>query len=300
MKKRAFAMTLMVATLAGMLWLDLDVLHGSLMLHIILLVCTYFGLVEFWQLCRATGHQTFSIWGTWCGCMMVVAHYFAMYLLTEPGTLRSAQIAYHLFNGALTFSILGTFFLTAQRKNLDASLGGVAVTCLGLLYVPYLMSYIVKIRHINIHGTLGGRIEDWNLFGHKMVIATIALAKGCDVWAYLFGRAFGRHRPFPVLSPGKTVEGLIAGVLGSVALALVMNLSSVGILTAMTTPKAALFGFIIAISGILGDLMESLLKRSAGAKDAGQVVPGYGGVLDVIDSLMVAGPVAYYLIPVML
>jgi phosphatidate cytidylyltransferase len=232
--------------------------------------------------------------------MLVVVHYFAMNLLTEPTTMRSAQAAYHLFNGALTFSILGTFFLTAQRKNLDASLGGVAVTCLGLLYVPYLMSYIVKIRHLNSHGSLGGQIEDWNLFGHKMVIATIALAKGCDVWAYLFGRALGRHRPFPVLSPGKTTEGLVAGLLGSVAMALVMNLPSVGILSAFSAPKAAFFGFVIGLSGILGDLMESLLKRSAGAKDAGAVVPGYGGVLDVIDSIMVAAPVAYYLIPVML
>src|SRR5437868_9081018 len=112
----------------------------------------------------------------------------------------------------------------------------------------------MKIRHLNLGGTLGGPVEGWNLFGHKMVVATIALAKGCDVWAYLIGKLLGKHKAFPVLSPGKTVEGLVAGLAGSVILALILQTQTVGVLSYFAPWKAALFGLCLGFSGIMGDL----------------------------------------------
>jgi phosphatidate cytidylyltransferase len=131
-----------------------------------------------------------------------------------------------------------------------------------------------------------------------MVVATVVIAKGCDVFALLFGRYLGKHKAFPNLSPGKTIEGVAAGLIGSIALALIMKLDFIGVFSAptFTTAKVCLIGFCIGFAGMMGDLAESLLKRSAGAKDAGTIVPGYGGALDVIDSIMVAGPVAYFLL----
>jgi phosphatidate cytidylyltransferase len=290
----------MILGLSAALWLDLYYYKDSLMLHSVFLIGAYFSFHEFWPLCRATGHQTFSVWGTLSGCALFAVHYFGMRLLTVPGTAASAIQSSNILNGGLAIALLGTFLLTAKRKKLDSSLGGVAVTSLGLLYIFFLPSFVLKIRHLSEQGTLGGPMEGWNHFGHKMVVATIALAKGCDVWAFLIGKLLGRHKAFPVLSPGKTIEGLAAGLIGSVLVALFLRLPFVGVLSAFGPLQAALLGLCIGFSGILGDLMESLLKRSAGAKDAGQMVPGYGGVLDVIDSLMVAGPVAYYLIPAML
>lgn len=298
--KRVFAATLMISLLAGALWLDVRQFQDSIMLHLVFLVGAYFSFCEFWPMCRATGNQTFSFWGTFSGCALVVVHYFCMRLQTYPGTRASALQSSNLLNGGLALAILGTFLLSANRQRLESSLGGVAVTSLGLLYIFFLPSFVLKLRHLNESGTLGGPAEGWNEFGHKMVVATIVLAKGCDVWAFLFGKLLGRHKAFPVLSPGKTVEGLAAGLIGTVLTALFLQWSAIGVLSRFPQWKAALLGLCIGFSGILGDLAESLLKRSAGAKDAGHVVPGYGGAMDVVDSLMVAGPVAYYLIPAML
>jgi phosphatidate cytidylyltransferase len=296
--KRVFAATCMIALLTACLWLDVDYFHDSLMLHALFLIGVFFSFREFWPLCRATGHQTFSIWGTFCGCALVLVNYWTLHLAT-PGTVEALKQASNLFKGALAVSILGTFVLTAKRSQFSASLGGVAVTCLGLFYIYFLPSFVLSLRHLNPHtGLIGGPVEDWNVFGHKMVVATIVLAKGCDVWAYLAGRMLGKHKAFPRLSPGKTVEGVVAGLAGSVLASIFLWWDQVGVLphNIFSLKLACLLGFCIGLAGMMGDLAESLLKRSAGAKDAGTIVPGYGGAMDVVDSLMVAGPVAYFLI----
>jgi phosphatidate cytidylyltransferase len=298
LKQRVLAATILTLALAAALWLDLDYFQDSLMLHILFLIGAYFSFREFWPMCRATGHQTFSVWGTLSGCGLVAVHYEAMRLSVRSASLARLQMASDLLWGALALAVLGAFILTARRRQFEASLGGVAVTCLGLLYIYFLPSFLLKLRHVGADGLLGGR--DWNGFGHRMVLATIILAKGCDVWAYLVGRLVGRHKAFPALSPGKTVEGAAAGLGGSVLVALLLHWDQVGVLSSFTLTKACILGFCIGLAGMMGDLSESLLKRSAGAKDAGDMVPGYGGMMDVVDSFMVAGPVAYFLIPVMI
>ena len=292
----------MIAMLTGCMWLDLEYFRDSIMLHALFLLFAFFSFREFWPLCRSTGHQTFSVWGTFSGCALVVVHYWTMHLATPPGgTPEALKDAANLSMGALAIAVLGAFFLTARRHEFSASLGGVAVTCLGLFYIYFLPSFVLNLRHLNPRdGLIGGPVADWNLFGHKMVVATIVLAKGCDVWAFLVGKMLGRHKAFPMLSPGKTVEGVIAGLVGSTLTSVFLWWPVIGVLTPFGLVKSCVIGFCIGFSGMMGDLTESLLKRSAGAKDAGHVVPGYGGAMDVVDSLMVAGPVAYFLIPAMM
>src|SRR6266480_1781136 len=111
--KRVFAATLMITALAGALWADLYYFQDSMLLHSVFLVGTYFSFREFWPLCRATGHQTFSVWGTWSGCGLVVVHYVCMHWLSTAGTQSDATRAWNLMNGALAVSFLGTFLLTA-------------------------------------------------------------------------------------------------------------------------------------------------------------------------------------------
>jgi phosphatidate cytidylyltransferase len=298
--KRALAALFMIGVMGAALWVDLYVFHDSILFHALFLIGVLFGSLEFWKLCRLTGHQTFSIWATCSGCVMVGLHYYSMSLATL-GTVQAVQTGANLSMGALAIALLGTFFLSYKRGRLEASLGGVAVTSLGLLYIFFLPSFFIKLRHLNeVSGLIGGDKEQWNLFGHKMIVAVLVLAKGCDVWAYLVGRMLGKHKAFPLLSPGKTIEGVAAGLIGSVVLALFLHWEPIGVLDHFSVLKCCIIGLGIGAAGIAGDLTESLLKRSAGAKDAGHVVPGYGGALDVIDSLMVAGPVAYFLIPVMM
>jgi phosphatidate cytidylyltransferase len=115
------------------------------------------------------------------------------------------------------------------------------------------------------------------------------MPKVCDIGAYFTGKALGRHRMTPVLSPGKTWEGLAGGMIASVAFALAFNVRWPvlgGHLTAIG------FGLTVGAAGVLGDLAESLIKRDCGRKDASHVVPGFGGVLDVIDAVLFAAPVA--------
>ncbi len=124
-----------------------------------------------------------------------------------------------------------------------------------------------------------------------MLALAIFVPKCCDIGAYFTGRIFGKHPMTPKLSPKKTWEGLAGGLTLGVIVAVVAGrfvpVFPNGIVEAIA------FGLIVGIAGVLGDLAESLIKRDALAKDASAAVPGFGGVLDVIDSILFAGPVAY-------
>ena len=115
--------------------------------------------------------------------------------------------------------------------------------------------------------------------------------KFTDIGAYFGGRALGRHKLIPWLSPAKTWEGLLAGVItaGLVGMACAPQVSN------LSWQKAFVFGAIIGGVGQLGDLLESLMKRDAEVKDSGTLIPGFGGILDVIDSPLLAAPFAYLL-----
>jgi len=290
---RLLAAFVLVLGLTLVLWVDARWLHDSKLLHAFFLIGVYFAAREFWLLCRAAGHQTFSNWGTLSACGLVAIHYYSL-KLQDPNEARI------VVEGSLVIALMVAFLFSAFRRDYEASLGGLGATCLGLFYLWYLPCFLLKIRHMGTDGFING--SDWNMFGTKLVIATVTVAKGCDVWAYLIGRRWGRRKVFPNLSPGKTLEGGIAGLVGSVLLALLLRWEPLGILPASHFSLLAtiLFGLLVGIAGMMGDLSESLLKRSAGVKDASHLVPGYGGLLDVMDSLVVAAPVAYFLIPVML
>lgn len=303
--QRILAAAFMIGFLTAAMCADYYYFANSFLLHAFCLIGTFFCLREFWTLCRAREMQTFSTWGTLSGVALVVAHFWALQIWCTPGEDLFERVAYlnradRVITGAMAVAVMGVFFLTARRHQYEASLGGLGVTCLGLIYLWFLPSFLLKLRHLGDDGMLGGR--NWNTFGSKMVVATIVISKGCDVFAYLLGRKFGKHKAFPDLSPGKTKEGVAAGLIGSVLLALLLRMPFFDVLpeSQFGVMKAIIFGFCIGISGIMGDLSESLLKRSAGVKDASHVVPGYGGVLDVIDSLVIAGPVAYFLVPLMI
>jgi phosphatidate cytidylyltransferase len=115
-----------------------------------------------------------------------------------------------------------------------------------------------------------------------------------DVGGFLFGSLFGRRRLIPRISPGKSWEGAICGVVCSIVAALACSHPSIGLLTFLEPWKAVVFGLVIGIVALCGDLGESLLKRGTGVKDAGNLVPGFGGFLDVVDSLLATAPVSYF------
>jgi phosphatidate cytidylyltransferase len=130
----------------------------------------------------------------------------------------------------------------------------------------------------------------------SLAIWVIAVAKFTDVGGYLVGSMIGRHKLAPSISPGKTWEGVVGGLLLSALVAfLPVHFAQEYFPLWLTPLRAVCLAFPIGIAAIASDLSESAFKRRAGVKDSGRCIPGIGGALDLADSLLLAGPVAYYL-----
>jgi phosphatidate cytidylyltransferase len=114
---------------------------------------------------------------------------------------------------------------------------------------------------------------------------------GADTGAYYTGRAFGKHKLAPSISPGKTWEGVAGGIVASIAGAVIAHF---WFFPELEIPAAILFAVLMAVLAIIGDLTESAIKRGAGAKDAASILPGHGGFLDRLDSLLFNAPLLYY------
>lgn len=169
---------------------------------------------------------------------------------------------------------------------------GVAVARIGLtlliaLYLGLLPSFLAELRWQ--HGT---DKELAALRGTVGLALAIFVPKSCDIGAYFTGRFLGRHHMAPVLSPKKTWEGAAGGIVTAMVVAIGLN--RLGPVIAGGWPAEIGFGASVGGAGMLGDLAESLIKRDCGHKDASQVVPGFGGVLDVVDAVIFAAPVSYW------
>ena len=145
-------------------------------------------------------------------------------------------------------------------------------------------------------GTLGGTIAGLRVLspvedGAWRVTLLLAIVMASDTFAYFAGSAFGRHKLAPGISPGKTIEGLAGGLVGGVVAALLVRAFG---LPALPAPAAVALGIVVATFGVVGDLVESMMKRWAGVKDSGHLFPGHGGMLDRLDSLLFGAPVLYY------
>jgi phosphatidate cytidylyltransferase len=162
----------------------------------------------------------------------------------------------------------------------------VAVTVLGAVYTGGLLSHGVLLRHLD------GVESAWH--GTALVFAPVLLTWASDTFAYFVGRQWGRHKLIPKVSPGKTVQGAIGALVGTVLVALLYSevLRQFGSYR-MDWGAALLFGLLVSVTAQIGDLAESLLKRDAGVKDSGTLFPGHGGVLDRLDSLLFTLPMAY-------
>lgn len=163
------------------------------------------------------------------------------------------------------------------------AIASVAGTVLVVAYVGLLGTFMIQLRWLE--GCKHGLIP------LAMLIAT---AKGADIGAYTVGRLFGRRKLWPALSPNKTVAGGVGGLAFAVVGAMAVEWIARGLgLMALGWVGAAGFGLVVGATAQVGDLMESMIKRDCGRKDASAAVPGFGGVLDVLDSLLFAAPVAY-------
>ncbi len=183
-----------------------------------------------------------------------------------------------LLTAVLSFAVMAILMLNLLRideEGPDMIRVGKVIT--GIMYIPLLMSHFILIRQTSM-GVL------WIFF-------ILVLAFSGDIAAYYVGRRMGKKKLLPRVSPGKTVEGTIGLVAGSIAGALLFRQLFFPLLSA---PHAVILGLVGSIVGQLGDLCESALKRAAGVKDSGVMLPGHGGILDRLDCLMFITPFVYY------
>lgn len=194
---------------------------------------------------------------------------------------------------ALLIMVLGFIsFFVFHFKNYQNVIMHVAVEMFGVLYLAIPFSFMLAILHPFSHDTL---VQD----GRWWLFYLIVVTKITDVGGYFVGKLYGKHRLAPQLSPKKTVEGAVGGFVFAVALS--MGMSLLGKTFAISSFHLGMFdaiwiGMVIGILAQIGDLAESLLKRDADVKDSNVILPGFGGILDMVDSLIFTSPVVYFFI----
>jgi phosphatidate cytidylyltransferase len=178
----------------------------------------------------------------------------------------------------LTSAVVLSLILAVLVPHQEEKFTTWAWTIAGILYVGWLLSYLVILR-----------LEA----GLEWVFLALLATFGSDIAAFFIGRALGRHKLAPDISPGKTWEGAFGGLLGAVIVSLLFTLP-----TPLQLPigwgQAIILGIFISVFGQLGDLAESLLKRNSGVKESGNLMPGHGGLLDRMDSVVFAGVAVYF------
>jgi phosphatidate cytidylyltransferase len=203
----------------------------------------------------------------------------------------------------LTAMLLTTMLLQLTKRELHQAIASVSATFFGIFYVGWLFSHAVSVRFIarDLEYRYGASAAVDPQVGFFFMMIALAGALGCDAGAYFVGRRYGRRKLAPAISPNKTVEGAVGGPLvagfAAALIKLVFDWLVPGDLArGFSVGTAFLFGVILGAAAVLGDLVESVLKRDAKLKEAGHILPGVGGVLDRIDSALLAFPVMYYLL----
>lgn len=245
-----------------------------------LLLIVVVGMWEFYNIAAATGATPHRTLGLAAGIVLFVTSFFIFDGFISD--MRSADSVDMLIGGILYFSVLIPLcFVVELFYDSETPLRNVATTLMGIFYVAYPMALMLFIP-ILITG-------EWQ---PESFLFYLFIVWGNDVFAYLTGIAFGKHKMAPRISPKKSWEGFAGGVVGAMVMGAIGSFVVGGSL-GMWLGLAA----VVAITSVFGDLVESMFKREAGIKDSGKIMPGHGGVLDRFDALLISSPFAFvYLI----
>lgn len=292
---------------------DIPGLDFPLLIFLIGLVAIL-GVIEFYRLAGRAGGQPLTLFGTvWALAFVVAAHFDNLYVTytllassavlpliwlawfrreAESGTDEERRLQWPLrwlawFRREAakgpeeeSRASLSPGQLSAHRR--QRVVASWAWTLAGILYMGWMLSHYVTLRELD--------------HGRELVLLVLFSTFACDTVAFLIGRTWGRHLMAPAISPKKTWEGAVAGFGGAVAAALALrSLLNLGDWELpLSYIQTVALGCLIGLFAQLGDLLESLIKRRAGAKDSGRLMPGHGGILDRVDSLVFTGAIVYY------
>lgn len=237
------------------------------------------GLAEFYNLVGKRNLVCFKEWGIFGGVLLLVSTF--LYLSDALGPQAQPAQANDFETSLLIIFVLGLCIRQFLSRSNTAGILAISTTLFGLMYVPWLLNFIQKIKFLP------------NVEGAYYVFYFVLVTKFSDLGAYVVGSLFGKHKLIPRVSPGKTWEGFIGAIVISTAASLVFFHFAKGRMPHMNGAHATVLGIALSASAVLGDLIESLFKREAGVKDSGRIFPGMGGMLDLMDSLLFNAPLMY-------
>jgi len=262
----------------------LPILVGSLWWNVIsvtvVVACaSLLGLYELYRGLQQSGYAPYQRYGYAFGMVVVLASYV------------HAVYGVDVLSTVLALGIIGSLLAAVFTANEDdRALPSWALSVAGVLYIPFLLSHLILLRAVDTPLT-DGLITSWVSPGFAWIVFALATTWLGDTFAYFVGRSIGRTPLAPHISPKKTWEGSVGGLAG----AALTGLGCVYLLGLPISPLiGAVIGSIAGIIGPLGDLAESQIKRQIGVKDVGSLLPGHGGILDRIDSILFMVPVVYY------
>ncbi len=227
------------------------------------------GLFEFYTMMEAKGIEPYKKLGVGAGLGV------SWYIYFQGGLFASLFI---------TLVLVGVMIMELTRRDSKLAVFHISTTILGIFYVAWLGSHIILLRRLG-QSAPGGDIGGW------LVILAFALAWGSDTGAFFLGHAFGKRKLLARVSPNKSVEGAIGGVVSSLLVAIIARFTFV---TYLSFLDIIILGIGSSVMATLGDLVESLLKRDVKIKDTSRALPGHGGMLDRFDSVLFVAPLVYY------
>lgn len=225
-----------------------------------------FGTLEFYRIAEKNGHKTFKIIGIMLSVLVFCSFYFK-WLALEAMLILSI--------------ILISFLAIFSMKKTTQILATIAISLIGILYIGFLLGFQINIR----------LLPNAKYSPTGLLFYLYAVVGSQDAGGFISGSFFGKHNIFSRISPKKTLEGTIGSFVFGLAASLIARTF---LLPQLAWKHALILPFILGVFGLLGDLCESALKRGGNLKDSSAILPGHGGVLDRIDSILFCAPIFYY------
>ncbi len=240
------------------------------------------GLWEYFRMVEQSGTRCFTALGLVCGAASFVGTFLAL-------RTNSQTEAYDFENIVLLVFLFGVIVRQMFRPTAKhAPLQSMAYTLFGLLYVAWLFNFMTKIVYVIPRTPQGATI------GQFYVLYLVAVTKFSDMGAYFVGSRIGRHQMIPHISPSKTWEGFFGSLVFSMFASCTVIFLMPKHLAWLNYLHGIILGLLIGVAAVVGDLGESIIKRSTGVKDSGVLLPGIGGMLDLIDSLLFTAPLMFF------
>jgi phosphatidate cytidylyltransferase len=276
--RRLLSTVVLWAVVLGAMFSGNKALSNAVFL-LIMCTLTVVGLLEFYGLAAKVGLACFKVIGVIGGLLLIIGTF--LHFSGKLGISGTPARVNDLETSFIILFVLGLCVRQFLSKSNTAGIAAISTTLFGLMYVPWLLNFIQKINYFP------------GVNGVYYVLYFIMVTKFSDSGAYIVGSLIGKTKMIPRISPGKTWEGFGGAILFSVGASVAFASLARSKVPEFTLSHAVTLGFVLAVTAVIGDLIESLFKREAGVKDSGGFFPGIGGILDLLDSLLFNAPLMY-------